>query len=282
VNRSSRILFRSEGNYQIILFVFLSNNHYQMYRPRVIPVLLLNGTTLSKSVQFGKYNYIGDPINAVRLYNDLKADELVFLDIQASKKGSLISLELVSEIGEEANMPFSVGGGISKMEHIRSIVAAGAEKVIITTAALKDPQFIEEAVKTFGSSTISVCIDVKKKLLGGLKVYDHIKSKTTDIDPIIFAQKMEQLGAGELIIQSVDRDGMMSGYDIQLISSISQAVRIPVVALGGAGSIEDIRTLNEKTVVNGFAAGSLFIYQGKNKGVLINYPNREEILSIRN
>ncbi len=251
-----------------------------MYRPRVIPVLLLNGNTLSKSVQFGKYHYIGDPINAVRLFNDLKADELVFLDIQASKKGSALDLELVAEIGEEANMPFSVGGGIETLEQIRTIISAGAEKVILNTVALRDPEFVRKAVEEFGSSTISVCIDVKKKLFGGLKVYAHGDAKVMSLEPVAHAQQMEALGVGELVIQSVDRDGTMSGYDIALIKQISESVSIPVVALGGAGSLEDLRTLNNETNVNGFAAGSLFIYQGNNKGVLINYPDKSELMAL--
>lgn len=251
-----------------------------MHRPRIIPVLLLNGSTLSKSVQFGKHNYIGDPINAVRLYNDLKADELVFLDIQASKKGKLIDLDLVREIGEEANMPFSVGGGINKLEHIQSIIAAGAEKVILNKVALQNPKFIEEAVEAFGSSTIAVCIDVKKKFLGGMKVYDHVQGKVSDKYPVTFAKQLEGMGVGEIVIQSVDRDGTMAGYDIELVKSINEALTIPVVALGGAGSTNDLKTLYSQVKVNGLAAGSIFIYQGSNKGVLISYPNREEIRAI--
>jgi imidazole glycerol-phosphate synthase subunit HisF len=251
-----------------------------MYRPRIIPVLLLNGTTLSKSVQFGKHNYIGDPINAVRLYNDLKADELVFLDIQATKKGQEINFDLIAEIGEEANMPFSVGGGIKTIDQIRRIISAGAEKVILNTSALRDSEFVKEAVATFGSSTIAVCIDVKKKFLGSQKVYNHSTGQFSDYLPVNYAKSLEEMGVGEIIVQSVDRDGTMTGYDLELIKSISESLTIPVVALGGAGSLSDMQTLLKHTTVNGLAAGSLFVYQGTNKGVLISYPNRAEIRAI--
>ena len=243
-----------------------------MYRPRIIPVLLLKNRGLVKTVAFDKPKYIGDPINAVHIFNDLHADELVFLDTEATREKRLISLEFVKDVGEEANMPFAVGGGISTIEDIRKVIAAGAEKVVICSAAANHPEFIREAADEFGSSTIAVCIDVKKKFLGGTKIWTHSGSKATSYTPVEFARLMEEKGAGEIIIQSIERDGSMNGYDIDLIRSIAEAVKIPVIALGGAGSTEDLKKAYHEAYANGLAAGSLFVYNDKHKGVLINYP----------
>ena len=249
-----------------------------MYRPRIIPVLLLKNQVLVKSVRFRNHAYIGDPINAVRIFNDSKADELVFLDISATNESRIIDLDFVKSIGEEANMPFAVGGGICSIEDIQSILAIGAEKVIINTYAAKDPGFIRKASETFGSSTITVCIDVKKKLFNGLRCMVNAGSKTIDFNPIDFSKLMEANGAGEIIIQSIDRDGTMSGYDLSLINEISKAVKIPVIALGGAGNIDDLRKGYQIGNANGLAAGSMFVYMGPHKGVLINYPERSQLI----
>jgi imidazole glycerol-phosphate synthase subunit HisF len=252
-----------------------------MFRPRVIPVLLLKNSALVKSVRFKDYNYIGDPINAVKLFNDLKADELIFLDIEASRQNRLISIDFVKTVGEEANMPFSVGGGIKTIDDIRKIINAGAEKVIINTYAVKDPEFIKKASDFFGSSTIAVCIDVKKTFLRGLRTWVLSGSKATVHHPIDFAKKMEDEGAGEIIIQSIEKDGTMEGYDVELIKMISQSVSIPVIALGGAGSLKDLEEAHKEGFASGLAAGSLFVYQGKKRGVLINYPNKNDLQFIR-
>lgn len=247
-----------------------------MFRPRIIPVLLLKNLALVKSIKFKNHKYIGDPINAVRIFNDLKADELIFLDIEASKQNRLISLEFVRNVGEEAQMPFGVGGGIKTLEDIRAVINAGAEKVIINTAAARSPDFIKEAAEEFGSSTIAVCIDVKKKFLRGERCWILSGSKSTDYTPLEFAGLMEQNGVGEIIIQSIEQDGMMKGYDIDLIKSISTSVGVPVVALGGAGKKEDLAEAFQNGYANGLAAGSLFVYQSEQRGVLINYPKKGE------
>ncbi|MCS6819972.1 MAG: AglZ/HisF2 family acetamidino modification protein, partial [Chitinophagales bacterium] len=244
-----------------------------MYRPRIIPVLLLNRNHLVKSYKFKDYTYIGDPINAVKIYNDLEADEIVFLDISATREKRLISLDFVKEVGEEANMPFAVGGGIRTLEDIQQVTAAGAEKVIIGAAAALDPSFIKAATDAFGSSTIAVCIDVKKNFWGKQRIYTHNGKKAHDYTPEDFAKLMEDNGAGEVVIQSIERDGCMQGYDIELVKKVSSAVKIPVIALGGAGSIAHMQELYKTTYVNGLAAGSLFVYQGVHRGVLINYPD---------
>jgi cyclase len=249
-----------------------------MRRPRIIPVLLLKDRGLVKTTRFGKPDYIGDPINAVRIFNDLNADELVFLDIEATKQGRSVDLDFVKEVAEEANMPFSVGGGIRSLKQIHETISAGAERVIIGTHAAQNPEFIREASEEFGSSTISVCIDYKKRLFGGIKAFVQNGSVSTVFHPLELAKRMEGQGAGELIIQSVSLDGTMQGYDLSLLKEISKSVGIPVVALGGAGTEAHLREAFNQAFLSGVAAGSLFVYQGPQKGVLINYPENKKTL----
>ena len=248
-----------------------------MFRPRVIPVLLLRNEGLVKTIGFAKPKYIGDPINAVRIFNDLAADELVFLDIDATRERRRISADFVRRVGEEANMPFAVGGGLRSIADIREVLAAGAEKVVIGSHAVEDPSFVAEAARTFGSSTIVVCIDVKSSFFGGPRVATVHATKSSGLSPEEFARSMEQRGAGELIVQSVDRDGAMSGYDLELVRKVASAVTVPVVALGGAGKLDDLRRAHVEAHATGLAAGSLFVYQGPKRGVLINYPERSEL-----
>jgi cyclase len=249
-----------------------------MFRPRIIPVLLLKNLALVKSIQFKNHRYIGDPINAVRIFNNLRADELVLLDIEASKNNRLVSLDFVKSVGEEAYMPFAVGGGVKSIEDIKAIINAGAEKVVINTHAARNPDFIREASDTFGSSTIVVCIDVKKKLFKGQRTWILGGGQSTAFTPLEFARLMEKNGAGELIIQSIEKDGTMAGYDVELTKHISTSVSVPVVALGGAGKENDLIEAYRDGHANALAAGSLFVYQGKNRGVLINYPDKNELI----
>ena len=243
-----------------------------MFSPRIIPVLLCKRNRLVKSEKFKKYTYIGDPINAVKIFNELKVDELVILDIEASYNKKIISLELVKEVCEEANMPFSIGGGINNIFQIEERLKIGAEKVILNTAAFNDINFIFEAVKNFGSSTISVCVDIKKDLFGRYRVYSHSNSRYHKRNYFEYIKDLQDAGVGELIIQSVDRDGTMIGYDYDLYKTICEEIKVPIIALGGAESIENIKSMWDRTSINSFAAASLFIYFGKQKSVLINYP----------
>jgi cyclase len=249
-----------------------------MFSPRIIPVLLYKNGGLVKSIKFKDYTYIGDPINAVRIFNECFADEIIILDIDASKKNTSIDLQLVKEVGEEANMPFSVGGGINSINKIEELLKNGAEKVIINSATLSNPNFIKEASDNFGSSTITVCVDIKKNLLGKYQVYSHAEKKSLSFNHIDFVKQIEDSGAGEIIIQSVDNDGIMKGYDAKLYEALSKEINIPIVALGGAKDIHDMAKLWHSSSVNSFSAGSMFVYYGKMKGVLINYPkiNRNE------
>ncbi len=249
-----------------------------MFRPRVIPILLLKNKGLEKSVQFKDFKYIGDPINAVKIFNDLKVDELIFLDILASKEKRSIDLEFVKRVGDEANMPFSVGGGIKSIAKIKEIINAGAEKVVINSHAFINPAFVKEASEEFGSSTIVISMDIKKKLFGSKQLYILGGSLATGLNPIDFAKKMEDMGAGEIIINSIERDGMMNGYDLELIKEIAQAVTIPVVAAGGAGKLADFRLAVTDAHASAVAAGSMFIYHGSRKAVLVNYPSNKELI----
>ena len=203
---------------------------------------------------------------------------MIFLDINASKEKRSISLDLVRKISDEAYMPFSIGGGINNLEQISSILNLGAERVVISTAIWEKPNFIKEASKAFGSSTISVCMDIKKSLFRSEQVWYLNAQKPTKINPVIFAKKMEEDGVGELIIQSVDLDGIMEGYNLELLDKISNSVSIPITALGGAGNLMHMREAYKKINLNGLASGSSFIYHGKEKGILINYPNKQDIL----
>ena len=251
-----------------------------MFRPRIIPVLLLKDYGLIKSVKFKNYNYIGDPINAVKILNDLKSDELVFLDINASKEKRLISLDFVKKVSEEANMPFAVGGGIKSLDHIHKVISSGAEKVIICSEAVRNPQFIKEASYSFGTSTVSVCIDYKKTLFKNNSVFTLSGNKKSRYSPLEFSKLMQDKGAGEIILQSISRDGIMEGYDLDLIKEISSNLEIPVVALGGAGDLNDLHLAFRESKASALAAGSLFVYQSKLRGVLINYPEKAELKEI--
>lgn len=248
-----------------------------MYRPRVIPVLLLKSMGLVKSVKFRNYRYIGDPINAVKIFNDKRADELVFLDISASKENRLISLDFVHKVGDEANMPFAVGGGIRTIQDIRSILENGAEKVVLNTMAYEKTEFIKAAAETFGSSTIVVCLDVKKNIFGNYKLVYKNAGKKIDADPVEYAQRVAEYGAGEIIVQSVDKDGTYEGYDLNLIRKVSESVTIPVIALGGARDYSDFSLCVKTGLASAVAAGSLFVYHGPRRAVLISFPSKTDL-----
>ena len=251
-----------------------------MFRPRIIPVLLLKNSGLVKSTKFKNHNYIGDPINAVKIFNDLKSDELVFLDIDATKENRLISLDFVKNVSEEANMPFAVGGGIKSLDHIHKVISSGAEKVIICSEAVRNPDFIKEASVSFGTSTVAVCIDYKKTFLKNNLVFTYSGRKKSRYNSLEFAMLMQDKGAGEIILQSISKDGTMEGYDLDLIKEISSNLEIPVVALGGAGKLNDLQLAFRESKASALAAGSLFVYQSKLRGVLINYPEKSELKEI--
>lgn len=248
-----------------------------MLIPRIIPCLLIKGKGLVKGVHFKNHTYVGDPINAVKIFSEKEVDELILLDITATDENRILDPSIVAEIADEAFMPFVVGGGIRSISDIRSLVCAGAEKVCINTAAVENPSLIKEASDNFGSQSIIISIDAKKDWRGNYEIYTHSGRKREKIHPVIFAEKMAEFGAGEIIINSIEHDGTMAGYDLNLIKQVSDAVSIPVIACGGAGSITDLKAAICDAHASAVAAGSLFVFHSKKRGVLINFLNQEEL-----
>lgn len=244
---------------------------------RIIPCLLLRDNGLVKTVKFKKSTYIGDPINAVKIFNEKEVDELVFLDIDATKEKKEPPYDAIQDIATECFMPFCYGGGVKNIDQIRKLLASGAEKIAINSAAHFNPNIIQEATAIFGSSTIVVSIDYKKNIFGKQMVYVNGGRTNTKKDPVSYACEMEKLGAGELFVNSIERDGMMMGYDIETINEITKAVNIPVIVCGGAGELNDFKEVFNEGGASAAAAGSLFVFQGKKRGVLISYPSPEEI-----
>jgi cyclase len=232
---------------------------------------------LVKTVKYKNPTYLGDPINIVRIFNDKEVDELVFLDIAATNEQRKPPFDVISQIATECFMPLGYGGGIRDIEDVRHILNVGVEKVIINTYAVERPAFVAEVADLAGSSSTIVSIDVKKDLWGHYKVYVNGGKKNTGLDPMKFAEEMQRFGAGEIILTSIDRDGTMQGYDVELIKKISAAVDIPVVACGGAGGIQDLVKAVKEGGAAAAAAGSMFVFQGQHRAVLISYPSRREI-----
>ncbi|HXG72262.1 MAG TPA: AglZ/HisF2 family acetamidino modification protein [Gemmatimonadaceae bacterium] len=247
-----------------------------MIQSRVIPCLLLRNGGLVKTVKFRDAKYVGDPINAVRILNDKEVDELVFLDIGATPSAKGPNFDLLADIAGEAFMPFGYGGGITTVDQVNRLFALGVEKAIINTAAANDPGLIEQAAAIAGSSSVVVAIDARRGLLGRYRV--HVRAGQTDTgrDPVSYAREMESLGAGELFVQAIDREGTLSGYDLDLIHQVAQAVSIPVVASGGAGSLRHFREAVDAGA-SAAAAGSYFVFHGKHRAVLITYPEPHEL-----
>ena len=248
-----------------------------MLMTRVMPCLLLKDGALVKTVKFKDPGYIGDPINAIRIYNEKEVDELIFLDITATIEKREPPYKVLSEIASECFMPVTYGGGVHDVETIRKILSLGIEKVAINSHAVTKPEFIRAAADKFGSSTIVVSIDVRKKLFGRYEVATHSGRKSTGLDPVDFAIKMEQMGAGEILLNSIDRDGTQEGYDIDLIKSVTSTIGVPLIACGGAGKIDDFRAAVKEGGASACAAGSMVVYFGRNRAVLINFPEREKL-----
>jgi imidazole glycerol-phosphate synthase subunit HisF len=239
--------------------------------------LLLKNDGLVKTVKFGQPKYVGDPINAVKIFNDKEVDELIFLDITATIEKRKPPFDLISRIASECFMPFCYGGGITSVEEIAKLFKLGVEKVAINTQALTNPSLIERAAELFGSQSVVVSIDVKKNLFGKYRVFSHGGRRSVKIDPVSFAKQMEQTGAGEILLNSIDRDGTGTGYDLELIRSVAEAVRIPVIACGGAGKVEDFSSAVKTAGASAVGAGSLFVFQGPHRAVLITYPTMSEL-----
>lgn len=247
-----------------------------MLRPRIIPSLLFHDKGLVKTVNFKNPKYVGDPINAVRIFNEKQVDELAFFDIDASVLGTEPDYNLIEKLANQSRMPLCYGGGVKTVEQAQKIFGLGIEKIALSSAVIDNPGLISEIANRVGSQSVIVVLDVKKKLLGGYEIMTHNGKKSTGINPIKFAKQAEALGAGEIVINSIDHDGMMKGYDMNLIDKIAEVITIPLTVLGGAGSLSDIEKVIDRHGVIGVAAGSLFVFRGPYKAVLINYPTQQE------
>ena len=250
-----------------------------MLRHRVIPCLLLKNRGLVKTRGFKNEVYVGDPINAIRIFNDKEVDELVLLDIHATREGREPDFDLIEEIASECFMPFAYGGGVSKIEHFHRLLRLGVEKIIVNTALYSNPDLIGEAVSIFGSQAIIASIDVKRKLFGNREVIVKSGTSSTGSKPLEYAIKAEKLGVGEILLTSIDQEGTMDGYDLPLIEQVSHAVSIPVIASGGAGSIEHLRQAVQTGGASAVSAGSMFVFYGKHRAVLISYPEYTALTS---
>ncbi|MBL8395866.1 MAG: imidazole glycerol phosphate synthase subunit HisF [Candidatus Accumulibacter sp.] len=248
-----------------------------MLKPRVIPCLLLRGRGLYKTVKFTDPKYVGDPVNAVKIFNEKEVDELILLDITATPEQRGPNYALIEDIASECFMPLSYGGGVTSMDQVRRLHRLGVEKVSLNTAAFNDRQLVREACDTFGSSSVIAAIDVRKTLFGKYEVWTGCGRVNTKVDPVGYAEELAELGVGEILVNSIDRDGAMTGYDLPLLTKIAARVDTPVIACGGAGSLEHIREVLTGAQVSAVAAGSLFVFHGKHKAVLINYPSPGEL-----
>ena len=248
-------------------------------RPRIIPVLLMDDRDLIKTVNFKDRTYLGDPVNAVKIFNRKGIDELAILDIGATRNHREPDFEILKDIASEAFMPLACGGGITSVEQVHELLAIGYEKVIINTGLVRNPSLIQKSAELFGSQSIVASIDAKL-VNGQYKCYISDGTELVDKSPVEMAIEAEKLGAGEIIINSIDRDGMMQGYDTKLVKNVVDAVKVPVVALGGADRIEDLKIVLDEGNAHAAAAGSMFVYYGRLKAVLITVPNEKELIEI--
>lgn len=248
-----------------------------MLRSRIIPCLLVKNGGLVKTVQFDSPKYVGDPLNAVRIFNEKEVDELFVIDIDATAQNREPNYQLIQNLAGECRMPLCYGGGVKTVEQIQRIVGLGVEKVSFSSSAVATPNLITEAAEKVGSQSVVVVIDVRKSgFLRKHEVYTHNGTKKTGLNPVDFARKVQKFGAGEVVINSIERDGHMKGYDLYLVQEIRDAINLPLTVLGGAGSLDDISDLIQRFGIIGAAAGSLFVFKGKYRAVLINYPSHEE------
>lgn len=248
-------------------------------RPRIIPTLLIDDRDLIKTVQFGKRTYLGDPVNAVKIFNRKGIDELSILDIGATKRKREPDYEILRDIASEAFMPLSYGGGINTLDQIHELLAIGYEKIVLNTALVTMPKIVTMAAEKYGSQSIVASIDVKKNR-DGYRCFIIDGTEESKWTPVELAIEAEKLGAGEIIINSIDNDGMMQGYDIELVKQVVRSVRIPVIAIGGAGGIKDLKSVLMEGKAHAAAGGSMFVYYGKLKAVLITAPSEEELTAV--
>lgn len=248
-----------------------------MLRPRVTPCLLVHRGGLVKTVGFKEPKYVGDPINAVKIFNEKESDELIVLDIDATADGVEPDYQMIRNLAAECRMPLCYGGGVKTAEQASRIVGLGVEKVAISSAAIENPQLVSEIADQIGRQSVVVVIDIKKKMLGfGYDVMTHNGKRSAKRDPFTFAAEMAACGAGEIVLNSIDNDGLMKGYDLAAAERLMAAVNIPVTLLGGAGSLDDMKALFDQCGVVGASAGSFFVFKGPYRAVLITYPSAQQ------
>ncbi|MEM4255187.1 MAG: AglZ/HisF2 family acetamidino modification protein [Candidatus Norongarragalinales archaeon] len=250
-----------------------------MLNVRVMPCLLLQNSRLVKTINFKNPNYVGDPVNAIKIYNEKEVDELIVLDITATLENRKPPFSEIAEITSECFMPLTYGGGVNSIEDIRKLMGMGVEKVAINSYAFENPSFVTQASEVFGSQAVIASIDAKKTPSGKYEVFTHSGSKSTGLDPVAWAKKMEKLGAGEVLLTSIDKEGTMEGYDLELIRKVSRAVSIPLIACGGAGKIEHFKEAVDAGA-SAVAAGSMAVYMSNNRAVLINFPTPRELKKV--
>lgn len=248
-----------------------------MLRTRIIPCLLLRGESLVKTVRFGKFEYIGDPLNTCRIFNELEVDELAFLDITASKEQRSPNFKILQEITNECFMPLSYGGGITDVATAERIFRIGFEKIVLNTAPFENSQLIPDLAKAFGSQSVIVAIDVRKSILGRWQVCSLSGTVNRKMHPVDWAQKVEAFGAGEILLTSIDREGTWQGFDLDLVKLVANGVGIPVIAHGGGGTVEHIGRVVQQAGASAVALGSMVVFQRQGMGVLVNFPDRYKL-----
>ncbi len=248
-----------------------------MMKTRVIPVLLLQNQGLVKTVQFKNPQYIGDPINTIRIFNEKEVDELMFLDISATPADREPNYQMIEDIAGEAFMPVAYGGGIKTAEQAARIFGLGIEKVVINTAAFDHPEIIAEIAGNYGRQAVVACLDCRKNLFGRYELSTHSAQSKRKVKIEDHLEKLSVSGIGEVIVNCIDRDGTQKGYDVDLLRAVSSKVSVPVVACGGASSVEDFVRAVEDGGASAVGAGSMFVFKGKLRGVLINYPERSTL-----
>jgi imidazole glycerol-phosphate synthase subunit HisF len=248
-----------------------------MIRTRVIPALLLRGESLVKTIGFGKFTYVGDPCNTVRIFNELEVDELLFLDITATNERRSPNFGLLADIASECFMPLAYGGGIRSLDDAKAVFDIGFEKIALNSSAFENPALITEIATQYGSQAVIVSIDVKQGIFGGQTVRTRAGLHNTKLDPAIWANEMEKRGAGEILLTSIEREGSWGGFDLDLIKRVSDSVSIPVIAHGGAGQLKDISQAVKESNASAVALGSMVVFQKKGMGVLVNFPAKKDL-----
>jgi imidazole glycerol-phosphate synthase subunit HisF len=252
-----------------------------MLRPRIIPCLLVHNGVLVKTIRFSEPKYVGDPLNAVRIFNEKEVDELIVADIDATVTECEPNYDLIARLAAECRMPLCYAGGVKTPEQIERIISLGVEKVAIGSAAIKSTGLVAEAARRVGTQSVVVVMDVKQAgLLRRYEVFTHNGRRATGVHPVEFARRIAGEGVGEIIVNSIDRDGTMAGYDLELVNAVRECVKVPLSVLGGAGQLSDLKELIKRHGTIGAAAGSLFVFKGKYRAVLIQYPTREEKVAI--